>query len=756
MIKQLIIFLFITVLYNSNIYAIIINKEEPVYYFVNHEEQIADLREKLQQHKIVGVTGITGMGKSEIVRKYAQEYAQGYDIIAFIDTSVDLTPQFMLIAKAINQRICPDEQCYISENIKNVKNSLMEYLKPKNNWLLIFDNLHLNENYKIKDIIDWYHNGHIIICSQDSKYLLPKIVVPYLQEKHVITVINKIIKNQPLEFIRELARSVQGYPTYMISHSAIFLQNNNHMTIKEYIDYMEKHHNKLRAHLNIVLKEITPQSKDLLYKMVLLNTQRIPRYLLEQLMVSSNNLSELFDEIIRFGVVEQINEDRNNQIFRIHDAVKEELLHLAGSKLNQQNVNLLLDGFNNMIPEAVNKRLVVLKNSSFLEGNLEILLHNADKYKADLYKIMELREKLLWYYLIGQRHSYNAKKMIDWFQNTQHSISLWFRSDKEKSVYSGYLVFIGMYKYAMDNQPIKTTMQYLDKAEKIVQKTSGYQELKSYIYANKAIIQLAIGNVSNAEENIGKAEKIRPTSLKTFLGMNLVETVKADILLAKGQYQEALNMLLLDIDKLYSPVDKATKGVFLASEYIIQAMILNYMGKFKEAYDIVNNNIYENIKNRKKEDISTTVLAGTLTELSRAELGVGKEKEALDHAHEAVNLLVSDESRHNKEDDLDNSKDIFLAHALVAKADALSSVGKAEEATSTYRLVKNIYWNIYGIKNIGNMDNVSYTFARAAKAAKNLPNDKESHIQCAYFYTLLLKYFGPNHPKTEEIYGICH
>lgn len=52
MIKQLIIFLLITVLYNSNIYAIIINKEEPVYYFVNHEEQIADLREKLQQHKM--------------------------------------------------------------------------------------------------------------------------------------------------------------------------------------------------------------------------------------------------------------------------------------------------------------------------------------------------------------------------------------------------------------------------------------------------------------------------------------------------------------------------------------------------------------------------------------------------------------------------------------------------------------------------------------------------------------------------------
>ncbi|WP_341757986.1 hypothetical protein [Candidatus Tisiphia endosymbiont of Ditula angustiorana] len=72
----------------------------------------------------------------------------------------------------------------------------MEYLKHQSKWLLIFDNLHINENDKIKDIIDWHHGGHIIICSQDDKYLISKIPVPYLKEKHATVIINKIMKNQ--------------------------------------------------------------------------------------------------------------------------------------------------------------------------------------------------------------------------------------------------------------------------------------------------------------------------------------------------------------------------------------------------------------------------------------------------------------------------------------------------------------------------------------------------------------------------------
>jgi len=69
---KLIILLFSIVLWQHNIHAIIFNKENPIYYFTNQEEQINDLKEKLHTNKIAGITGITGMGKSELVRKYVQ------------------------------------------------------------------------------------------------------------------------------------------------------------------------------------------------------------------------------------------------------------------------------------------------------------------------------------------------------------------------------------------------------------------------------------------------------------------------------------------------------------------------------------------------------------------------------------------------------------------------------------------------------------------------------------------------------------
>lgn len=264
--KNLIVLLFSIVTFASKVYAILlINKEEPVYYFVNHEEQIISLRKKLLTDKIVGITGITGMGKSEMVRKYVQEYKQDYEIIAFLDASIDLIPQFILIAKEINQQICLKSNCYIAEDPKNVKASLMLYLKPKSKWLLIFDNLHINENEKVKDIIEWHHQGHIIICSQDSKYLLSKLAVPYLKDEHAAIIINKIMGTQSQKFIEELVQSLRGYPTNIISQSTIFLQNNSHVNIKEYINHIQKHDNKIRAYLEVVLKEITPQGKELLY-----------------------------------------------------------------------------------------------------------------------------------------------------------------------------------------------------------------------------------------------------------------------------------------------------------------------------------------------------------------------------------------------------------------------------------------------------------------------------------------------------------
>jgi hypothetical protein len=66
------------------IYALVVNEEVPVYYFVNQEKVINNLKEKLDKTNIVAVTGVTGVGKSELVRMFVKKYYQDYEIICFI------------------------------------------------------------------------------------------------------------------------------------------------------------------------------------------------------------------------------------------------------------------------------------------------------------------------------------------------------------------------------------------------------------------------------------------------------------------------------------------------------------------------------------------------------------------------------------------------------------------------------------------------------------------------------------------------
>jgi tetratricopeptide (TPR) repeat protein len=689
-----------------------------------------------------------------MVRKYVQDYKESYDIIAFLDANVDLASQFILLAKEINQQICLTEGCYVAENPKNVKKSLMEFLKARDKWLLIFDNLHINENAKIRDFINWQHNGHIVICSQDDKYLLAKIQVPYLTEANARIIINKIIKNPSKEFVQELSSILQGYPPYMIGHSAIFLQNNNFITIKEYIKYMKQNDDKVRAHLNVILNNMQLKTKEMLFKIILLNNQKISRSLLEKLFSDDRELSNSIQEIIRFGLIEQISEDRNNQTFRMHDAVKSELLDIASNITNKQNIDIILNRVNLVIPEIVTDRVAFIKADSSLESNLEILLKNADEYEADIYQIIQLRDKLSWYYCIGVREPHNAKKMVDWYESHKQKINLWLCSDREKAAYAEYLTYIGIYYYATELDYVKG-LEYLNLAQGSLGKFADYEEVKSYVYAITAQMQITLGNIKQAENNIQRAKRIRPVTPKIFLGVGLIEYQKSLIFLAQGKYEEALSMLLVDIEK--SPIIGLKKSsenrVFLHPEYITQVSILNYMKRYKEAYNIIVN-IYHHLKNKNKGEVSTVVLSRTLTELSRAELGLGKRDIAFTHAEEAVDVLVKDEERNNK-DDIDNSKDILLGLAIAAKANALDALGNAEKAIKNYKLAKNIYWNIYGTKNLGNIDNVSYLFANAAKAACNLPNQMDAKIECGYFYKLLVKFFGVDHPRSIEIDRIC-
>ncbi len=96
-------------------------------------------------------------------------------------------------------------------------------------------------------------------------------------------------------------------------------------------------------------------------------------------------------------------------------------------------------------------------------------------------------------------------------------------------MYSNYLVSIGRYECAIVGRRPEIVMKYFNQAEKIAEKLSGYEELKSYIYYTKATLQVTTGNITNAKKYVQKAEEAQSITPKTFLGEGLIEYNKAQI-----------------------------------------------------------------------------------------------------------------------------------------------------------------------------------------------------------------------------------
>lgn len=753
-------FLFFLLVFHHLSYAFILNKENPVEYYTNNEKPIKELKQKLKIGKIVGITGISGIGKSEITRQYVQKYSQEYEIIAFFDANIDLNPQFASLAKEINLRMCPGKKC-IKESINFAKESVMNYLKDKEKWLLIFDNLHVNENDKIKDIIEWKHNGHIIICSQDDKYLLHKIPVPFLSKEHAAELIKKIMVNASNNFTIKLTNALEGNPTYILAHSAIFLQNNNYITMEEYINYMKNNDNKTKEHLSLVLNQLNARTKDLLFKLALLNNQRIPKWLIEEVVDNQETLPDIFREMTRFGIIEQISEDRDHQIYRIHDAIKNELLDFAGEEVNESNTNYMIMKLHNRMPKEMVNKFFKIGNDSDFESNLEVLLNNGEKYKTNTLGIMELRNDLLGYYL-RSREPFKAKMMVDWFKANKDKLHTKNMRDEEKVSYSRYLGRIGRYEYFTSNQPAEVVMRYLEEARELIDTLSNNEGAKTSVHYEAFQIQVFIGDIEAAKNNLDTIEKIMITRPELSHKSSMIDYGKARIFLAQGNYSEALDAITLMIEKELSqltkskassnPIEENTtleqESAWLAPIYTLKAEILNYLKEFQEAYDI-SKKVYFVIKNRNLEEITSSTLAYNLTELSRAELGLKLTKEALIHSEEAVNILIQDQERNNQ--DLDNSTDIFLASALIAKGEVLYNLGRIGEAISNYKLAKNIYWNVYETKNLKQMDNVSYLLSCLSRACHDMPVKEENRIERDYYYQLHVKLFGENHHRSLQI-----
>jgi hypothetical protein len=690
------------------------------------------LEQNLAKYKKTSVVGVSGMGKTQLARMYVHENSKNYDIIWFFDCNLDINDEFLDLAKAINKAYGSGT---IGENTETSKDDVLKYLGSKDRWLLVFDNLKIGDNAKVKDLIEWGHNGHVIFGSQESTNL-PYVVeaVAFAKQDSKDLARNILIEDNP-EAVEFLAKEFKGYPI-LIVQGAQLLNHVKGLSFDEYKQKLQESSDKIKLNLSLVLEQLKTPTKDLLSKIALIDNQGFSKSLLQIISSNPESISDDIYDLIKFGLISNIDANDANPIFEMHDVIQ---ALVTGLKKDADNSNILSDMINKIVATIPNgeqgKHAFFNENPKF-KSNLEVILIQSEKYHVPTYEVLKLRSNLFAFYMPVLDY-YNCAKMQTWLTQKEQSKSFDLDEmlDDQKAAYASYNLHTGVYEqFAKSN--FSKASEYFQNANKIIANVKGYMELKFLLASQVAQFYAYGGNPEDAEQNI----KVAGAILNKYpdnkdLDSSTYWYTKAKINLSKGEYDNAI----IAIEKNIETDSKAglTQDTFTAPTYVLQAEILCSMGKYEEAYAIMQRIADQELKDKAPEP---EFEARILTQLANAESGLNNLIDAQVHIEKACQFYEVQASENPKSATSDH------AVALVIKGDILAKKQQFKEALQSYLDAENIYLNRYG-EHFGTTVDIAYLLSQGSKAAYQA-KDRDNFQK---FYDSLVKYFGENNPDAVEI-----
>lgn len=166
---------------------------------------------------IYAISGMGGIGKTQIAIRYSYEFAKEYDLVYWIrsETDASLTADYEALTQALQLPVKTkaEQLVYI-----NIVNNWLENTDKK--WLLVFDNVEAQE--KIEKLLPRKGNGHILVTSQSPnwKELGPDSQVRPFSDEVAKEFLKKRIGEKGLEHSDRLNELLGGLPLALDQASA--------------------------------------------------------------------------------------------------------------------------------------------------------------------------------------------------------------------------------------------------------------------------------------------------------------------------------------------------------------------------------------------------------------------------------------------------------------------------------------------------------------------------------------------------------
>ncbi len=298
--------------------------------FLDRSEIIKKIEEQLKSEQgiervaLVGVVGIGGAGKTTLARQFGllQNASVVWEINA--DKKESLINSFKELSYALAKTKDQKSELEFIQTIQNSEEKekrllllIKNWLREKPNWILIYDNVENladMKSYFPEDAKVW-GKGRVLITTRDKNienttYIKTEniIHIEELSDEEKLTLFSKILFNcEPNKLTltqkEDTINFLKNIPPFPLDISiAAYYIKNNHVSYNQYLEKISENTQNFDKIQSILLKEISnysktrygiitlslqkmidinPKFKELLFSICLLDSQNIPKSLLE-------------------------------------------------------------------------------------------------------------------------------------------------------------------------------------------------------------------------------------------------------------------------------------------------------------------------------------------------------------------------------------------------------------------------------------------------------------------------------------------
>lgn len=535
--------------------------------FTGREDKLKEISDCLYNNKKVVLTGLSGIGKTQIAKRYLHLNRSKYDLICWIDSCniEDLNNEYYRMYCFFN--LDADKGI---KDIDVVKEKVKEYISTFHKSLIIFDNADeidfgvLREHFLSEEL-------DIIVTTQNSTYdgsYFEEVKVRdlYPLDGQAFLINNTDKRNtakSDKEDIKELVELLSSYPL-ALEHARAYI-NKLKISIRDYINLynenrieimdnkLTEYHSTILTTYRIILKKVLSLNNGcilFLNRCSFLYSHNIPinELFIDTKLYSKIDLYKIIDSLMSYSLVEI----ENGNMLYIHGIIQEyirndlrnedkynevviETLELIYSKLpikieNEETKNIC----ELVIPHALNISNIACNNDVEVILNLKVLnkianiFYRFGKYKEALIyykKILLISENvdlekniyilnfeaMCYHYLKFEGALEKAKESIKIFHDKEEELKKYIQKkqiERLACVLYGNtgIILKDSFRYSSNNNELEEGLHYFKGALKYAEILND-SDLKSRQYCNIGNIYKHKGELGNALINFEKANE---------------------------------------------------------------------------------------------------------------------------------------------------------------------------------------------------------------------------------------------------------